>query len=955
MTPEHFRQIEELYHAARELTGGLRSEFLAQADPELRREVESLLAERAGGELLERPLLLLDRLLLENATGVGDLTVTVLAAGADFGRYRVESKLGEGGMGEVFRAIDTRLGRAVAIKTTRAQFSARFEREARAISSLNHPNICTLYDVGPNYLVMELIEGETIAARLKGAPLPVPTALLYASQVASALTEAHAKGIVHRDLKPGNVMIAKSGVKVLDFGLAKSEHDETVTGSQMVMGTPAYMSPEQRAGKPADARSDVYSFGCVLYEMLTGSRVGYQRQRIASRRLEGIVSRCLEVDIERRWQSVAELEMELATVTSRVKRNATARAVYPKVSVVSARKPSHKSTIVLGDFANTTGDPVFDGTLRTMMAVELGKSPDVSVLSDVRIRETLRLMLRPLEARLTPEVAAEICERTGCAAVVEGSIARLGRQYVLGLSTRNCRTGDILNEEQMPIAKKDDVFKALGQMAKRFATKTGGLPIADKHTVMMAEITTPSLDAWRSYKAAMTAVMGRGAHAEGVSLQKRAIEIDPKCAMAYAALGRHYDSLGQSDLGAQSIARAYELRHQVSDRENFYITFNYYRQVPRNLELARQTLESWVQQYPSDLLPHGFLSGLTCPGTGRHERAVEEGQKAIEIYPDFVIGYFNVAFALLYLNRVEEAEALLRKGSERNIEVVEFSLCRYFIGFLRNDQAAMERETSQRKAKLEAQGWFQHQEAMTFAYRGRLREANQLSNQAVTLARQGGLPERAAMFEGARAVWNGLFGTLAEAQRSAAAALSISRGRDTDYGPAFALALVHDSPQARTIEADLEKRYPEDTSVQFSYLPALRALNALNEGDAAKALEITEANAPYELAVPGTSYFTGASFFGAFYPVYVRGLAYSRMGRHLDATAAFQKILDHPGITLNDPIGPMARLAQARALSACGDSERAAGVYQDLLALWRNADLDTPLVEQAIAESAKLR
>src|SRR5262249_55337260 len=293
MTPERFRQIEQLYHAARERTAEERAALLAKADPEVRREVESLLAQ-PGGEFLDRPA-------IQNAAQLlDDATITGLTSGARLGPYRVESKLGEGGMGEVYRAVDTRLGRAVAVKIVQEQFIERFEREARAISSLNHPHICTLYDVGPNYLVMELVEGETIAARLKSGPLPVTTALLYASQILAGLAEAHHKGVIHRDLKPGNIMIAKSGIKVLDFGLAKSGTDESVTASRMVLGTPAYMAPEQREGKPADARSDIYSFGCVLYEMLTGARVGSQRRRVPSRKLESIISRCLEEDPERR-------------------------------------------------------------------------------------------------------------------------------------------------------------------------------------------------------------------------------------------------------------------------------------------------------------------------------------------------------------------------------------------------------------------------------------------------------------------------------------------------------------------------------------------------------------------------------------------------------------------------------------------------------------------------------
>src|SRR5215468_9301181 len=309
MTPERFRQIEELYHAAREGNAEERAALLAQTDPELRREIESLLAHHSGGELLDQPAMQIAPQLLDNST------VAILTPGVYLGPYRIESKLGEGGMGEVFLAIDTRLGRAVAIKTTRQQFNDRFEREARTISALNHPHICTLYEVGPNYLVMELVEGETLAARLRNGPLPLQTVLLYASQITAALVEAHGKGIIHRDLKPGNIMIGKSGVKVLDFGLARSGQDETITTSQMIVGTPAYMAPEQRGGKPADARTDIYAFGCVLYEMLTGARVGPQRRGIRPRKLERTVNRCLEEEPRRRWQSAVESQGELAAVS----------------------------------------------------------------------------------------------------------------------------------------------------------------------------------------------------------------------------------------------------------------------------------------------------------------------------------------------------------------------------------------------------------------------------------------------------------------------------------------------------------------------------------------------------------------------------------------------------------------------------------------------------------------
>jgi serine/threonine protein kinase/tetratricopeptide (TPR) repeat protein len=954
MTPEHFQQIEELYHAARDRTADERAALLAPVDPEVRREVESLLAQCAGGELLERPAIQNAPELLE------DSSLAELPAGTSLGPYRIESSLGEGGMGQVYRAIDTRLGRAVAIKITHEQFSDRFEREARAISSLNHPNICTLYDVGPNYLIMELVDGETIAARLKRGAFPITTALRYASQILGALVEAHEKGITHRDLKPGNIMIAKSGIKVLDFGLAKSEKDDTVTASHMVMGTPGYMAPEQREGRPADARSDIYSFGCVLYEMLTGTRVAFQRRRISSRKLEKLVSRCLEEEPVRRWQSAAELGRELADVSAaenRGNRYATVGASLPAEYSYSHPTPklANKSTIVLADFANVTGDPYFDSTLRHILIVELENSARLSLLPDTRVSQTLGLMGRPANSKLTPDVASEICERTTSAAVVEGSITSLGSKYVLNLRARNYRTGDILDQEQRSAARKEDVLKLLGEMAKRFGTRVvESLPRVQSEPSLPTVVTTPSQEAWRSYSAAMKSLQGRGAGAAVTSLLKRAIEIDPKFAMAYAHLGRAYDALGESETGARYIAKAYELRDGVSDWEDYFITFNYQRQVTRNLELALQTLESWTQKYPRDLNAQGFLAAFTSQGTGHYEQAADAAEKAIELDPDYSIGYANGASAYIHLNRLADAEALLRKASARNIETVTFSIPRYFIAFLRHDDAAVGREVTQRQAKSRAQGWFEHQEALTFAYQGRVKEADRLSERAVNLARQGGFPERAALFHGARAVWNALFGIFAEARRSAAASLSLFRGRDADYGPAFAFAVLQDSTQAHKVETELEQRYPEDTSVQFSYLPTLRALDALNEGDAARALEMTHAAAAYELAVPGTAFFLSA-FFGALYPVYVRGLAYSQLTRYREAAAEFQKILDHPGLMLNDPIGPMARLQLARALSASGDRANSIRVYRDLLVLWKDAEPDVPVLKQTKSEYGALQ
>ena len=631
MTPDRFQQIEELYHAAHEATAEERAALLAQTDPELRREVERLLSQPTAGEFLDRPAIQNAPELLE------DPTVTEISAGLCLGPYRIESKLGEGGMGEVFRAIDTRLGRAVAIKTTQERFSERFEREARAISSLNHPNICTLYDVGPNYFVMELVEGETIAARLKSGPLPVKTALSYASQIVAALVEAHGKGIVHRDLKPANIMIAKSGVKVLDFGLAKSGQDETLTASRMVMGTPAYMAPEQREGKPADARSDIYSFGCVLHEMLTGVRPASQRKRMPSRKLEKIVSRCLEEDPERRWQSAAVLERELARVTATnpwkwVSAAAAVLALFAAAYLYLHRAPrlTDKDTIVLADFDNKTGDPVFDDTLRQGLSVELQQSPFLTLISDQQVQQTLALMGQPKDARLTPEIAQQVCERTASAAVLEGSIASLGSQYVLGLRARNCNTGNILDQEQIQAAKREDVLNSLSQIARKFRTRVGeSLATVEKHSTPLAEATTPSLEALKAYSTAMKVNISSGA-AAAMPFFRRAVEIDPKFAMAYANLGlvvqQHWGvgAVGREHYKSLAIAGSRQRSREVFHR--LYLRSagdgKSGKGIPNPRVVGFRPILAGANPDPRDL-----LGGISTHGTGRFERAIEASQE----------------------------------------------------------------------------------------------------------------------------------------------------------------------------------------------------------------------------------------------------------------------------------------------------------------------------------------
>ena len=939
MSSERSRQIEALYHAARQATPDERAALLAQADAEVRHEVELLLSNRNQGEFLDRPAV----------HAIDHLEETVaFTAGARLGPYCIENKLGAGGMGEVFRAVDTRLGRAVAIKITHERFSARFEREARAIASLNHPNVCTLYDVGPNYLVMELVEGETLAARLTRGAIPLNTALQYATQIAAALAEAHAKGIVHRDLKPGNIMIATTGVKVLDFGLASLEGDQTLTGERMVMGTPAYMAPEQREARPADARTDIFAFGCVLYEMLTGERAAHPRTRIRSRTLDTIVSRCLEEDPGRRWQSAGEVQQALGSVRNRP-RGSTAGGA--KASPRSVAKPARTTRIVLGEFENKTGDPVFDGILREGLSVQLQQSRFLTLVSDQQVQQVLRFMNRPPETRLTRDVAQEICERTDGTAVLDGSIARMGSQYILSLNARHCRTGDILGQEQAQAASKEEVLAVLTAIAVRIRARLGeSLSNIREHSTPLEKATTSSLEALKAYSASRAAVFARG-FAAGIPHLQRAIAIDPEFAMAHADLGFFCWNMGQTDLGAKYVAKAYELRDRVSERERLFILFLYDRQVTGNLHKELETLESWAQTYPADFMPWSVLGGWGTQGTGQYQRGIDATEVALRINPDLTPAYGSLVAHNLGLGRFAEAAAALQRAAERKLQNPLFLVSRYYLAFLEGDEAGMKREVERAHGNLEAEDWMSHNQALVLARAGQMRNARVLWRHTIERTQQTGHLERAAIYQAAQAVCEGHVGNRDLAKESAGAAVALGQGRDVMYAAAFALALAGEFSESQRMAEDLASRFPEDTPVQFEYLPSLRALFALEEKAPSDAVDRLQAALPYDLAMPGTAFFAK---FGGLYPAYVRGLAYLEAGRGWEAAAEFQKVLDHRGIVLADPIGALAYLQLGRALAVLGETDRAIRAYQDFLAAWKHADSDIPLLKQARAEYGKL-
>jgi tetratricopeptide (TPR) repeat protein len=665
----------------------------------------------------------------------------------------------------------------------------------------------------------------------------------------------------------------------------------------------------------------------------------------------------LENDPGRRWQSVGELEQELGAAT-RVRRStyiaastaailALAAAAY--FSLHRAPKLTAKDTIVLADFENKTGDPVFEETLRQGLAVQLEQSPFLSLASDESIKKALQLMSRPLETRLTPEIGREICERTGGTAVLEGSITGLGSQYILWVRARNCRTGDVLGEEQAQAGRKEEVLSALTRIAIQIRTRLGeSLATIQEHATPLEQATTSSLEALKAYSAGKIGVFAHGPRAS-IPFFQRAIAIDPQFAMAHADLGWRLWDGGQTDRGAEQVRIAYDLRDRVSDRERLYILFLYDREVTGNLQRELQTLESWAQMYPRDPMPRGVTAGWGTLGTGQYERGIQASQEALRLNPDDPTGYIFILHNLL-LDRFAETADGLRWAAAHKAEMPQFLFIRYYLAFFEGDQAGMDREIARAPGE-QLEDWIAHNQALVLARSGRMRQARPMWDRAIALAQQAGKIETAAIYEAAEAVCEAYLGNLEAAKRRAEAAHQKAKGRDVEYAAAFALALSGDLSGSQRLAADLEKRFPEDTPVQFEYLPTLHALSALAHRAPADALERLQKALPYDFAMPHTRFF---AMFGGLYTAYVRGEAYLAAGRGPEAAAEFQKILDHRGLVLADPVGALARLQLGRAYRMSGDSIKAKSAYQDFLTLWKDADADLMVLKDARAEYAKL-
>jgi eukaryotic-like serine/threonine-protein kinase len=939
--------------------------------------------------------------------------------GRTVSHYLVLEVVGGGGMGVVYKAEDLKLGRAVALKFLLEEVGndpralERFEGEARAASSLDHPNICSIYEFGEHdgrpFIVMQLLQGQTLRDSLasgalkdtvSGAPVALDRLLDIAIQVADGLEAAHEQGIVHRDIKPANIFITTKGIaKILDFGLAKLPlqpskaqaiptdvgDGETWNHGRPVRapGTAAYMSPEQARGQQLDARTDLFSFGLILYEMATGRRAftgdnaAQLRDGLLNRAptppvelnpelpadLQDIIQKCLEKDRDLRYQKAAQIRSDLARIKRERERGgprrrwallATAAVVVialiagglywrtPKVNTLT-----EKDTLVLADFVNTTGDSVFDDTLKQALAIQLEQSPFLAVLSDRKVIQTLKLMNRPANERVTKGVAEELCLRSNSKSLLEGSIAAIGDHYLITLKAMNCHTGETIASADAEAENRNQVVKALGEAGNQLRKKLGeSRPSVEKFNTPLEQATTSSLEALEAFTQAQK-MLAQGGRA--VQLLKHALELDPNFALAYDALGAAYYNLGATGSAVENFSKAYELRDRVSPLERLRIEGYYYGFVTGQKEKAIETYSEWVRTYPEDPLPHANL-GVIYTELGRYEKAAIEMQERIRLTLEH--SDYNLVGVYACLNRLDDARALLEQARQQDEPFLHE--LRYSLAFLWGDNAAMQQQLTWAVGKPGVEDRLLSAQSDTEAYYGRLAKARQLSEGAVQSARHAEVPETAAEWRANEALREAELGNAVRARQSAAEALALSTGPDVEVNAALALASAGGAggaARAQKLVDKLNREFPLNTVIQNYSLPSIRAAIELEKNDPAKAIELLRAAVPYDLGSTSKS----VAFYGYLYPVYIRGEAYLKAGQGQQAAAEFQKMLDHRGIVGNFVLGALAHLQLGRAQAMMVDKEAARKSYQDFFALWKDADPDIPVLHAAKAEYAKLK